>query len=223
MRVTLFIFAVLTVLCGIVTAKDERQLAANKDSTSCMSGGSPCFGAGDNDGYADIKADACYGQNACLRSGYGGYATISSGSCHQLYACANAGLGGRATVGSNSCLQDYACFRIGSGAVATIGSGSCVGINACKYLGMQGKKIEIGSNSCNCHYCCECLGDGSYVVPDNSCNDLGVDECCKSATEKGNKASATLPPTESPKAAPSTAPTSSKKYSLKLISIAISD
>eukprot|EP00957_Ditylum_brightwellii_P097276 7408374-Ditylum_brightwellii.AAC.1 len=73
-----------------------------------MSGGSPCFGAGDNDGYADIKADACYGQNACLRSG----------------------LGGRATVGSNSCLQDYACFRIGSGAVATIGSGSCVGINA---------------------------------------------------------------------------------------------
>jgi len=173
---------VVTVLCGVVTAKDERQLTTSIDSTACREGSQVCDNVGTN-GYGNIEAGACNGDGACSYAGYGGHATV----------------------GSNSCQQEFACYEIGHGGYATIGSESCVGSYACTDLGRQGKIIEIGSNSCNCDDCCMCLGDSNYAVPDNSCNKLGAEECCKSSTEKGSKA------------------TSSKKYSLKLISIAISD
>eukprot|EP00957_Ditylum_brightwellii_P118684 9052690-Ditylum_brightwellii.AAC.1 len=38
MLVSFFIFVVVTVLCGVVTAKDERQLTTSIDSTACREG-----------------------------------------------------------------------------------------------------------------------------------------------------------------------------------------
>mmetsp|Transcript_8889 Transcript_8889/g.11912 ORF Transcript_8889/g.11912 Transcript_8889/m.11912 type:complete len:201 (-) Transcript_8889:112-714(-) len=200
MLVSFFIFVVVTVLCGVVTAKDERQLTASIDSTACLEGFQVCDNVGKY-GSGNIEAGACDGAHACFYAGYGGHVTV----------------------GSNSCQQKGACYDLGKQGDATIGSESCKGEYACMDLGENGRRIEIGSNSCNCDNCCRCLKGDIHAVPDNSCNVLGAEECCKSSTEKGSKASATLPPTESPKAAPNAAPTSSKKYSLKLISIAISD
>ena len=88
---------------------------------------------------------------------------------------------------------DYSCIGASScenaargGGRVTIGSGSCTEINACYTVWGGPKDFTVGDGSCNnVAGVCACLENGD-IVPDNSCNSFGDDQCCADSGNKGS-------------------------------------
>lgn len=105
-------------------------------------------------------------------------------------------------VGEGSCIGKRSCYQYEGGSF-DVGIKSCKGNYACS-TDNKDEKITIGNGSCNCPHCCSCL-EGGDIVPDDSCNALAEDQCCK---KKGKKGTKLLVPSMSPSLNPFSVPLS---------------
>mmetsp|Transcript_15372 Transcript_15372/g.37822 ORF Transcript_15372/g.37822 Transcript_15372/m.37822 type:complete len:243 (+) Transcript_15372:826-1554(+) len=187
------------------TYVDDCNTAAVAADVCCDgTGGQVCsYLGGGNNGLFTVSKGSCRdGENPCFDAGREGAAVIGENSCKDNYACHGIAFRGSANIGDGSCHGVSACYLFGKEGTGVIGGSSCKGENPCRYLGTNGQYAQIGNNSCNCDYCCACLRSDRYAqdvyIPDNSCNALGSDQCCESATIAGSLDTTTPLPLPTP-------------------------
>jgi len=185
-----------------------------KSGGTAIIGNNSCHGhcsqSGLNGGYIKIGDNSCTpgssssGYGVCGYMGrFNGRVVIGNDSCQHVGACAKiAQYNGDYTIGNGSCQGYTACEGGGfqnKKIIARIGDESCNAKNACKIPNPppdQGHTITIGNNSCNAEDACRCLETGD-IVPANSCNSLGDDQCCVDDETKGTMDLTPPPPTDS--------------------------
>jgi len=183
--------------------------------SSCL-GSTACVNSASKNGNVVIGDKSCKDEGSCHGTGnFGGFFRVGDESCQGLLACKWGGNAGSLIVGDKSCVGRLACTGQGSGTnmKTTIGEKSCNGIESCKLhprneldsmsdntrtqnapiwlddTNNVPESYTIGDNSCNSELdtgICMCLRNGD-IVPDNSCNTFGEDQCCSTKSTRGSK------------------------------------